>query len=113
MPKPTNSASRKRELERLYYMQHVTGMNFNPTTSFQTVARTYYLQYLNNAQFTSQTPLQSLFVAWAKKWIANNGGTPPKTNFESDLFRGLVIALGMTPSRNLNDNYITFFSNAA
>ena len=94
--------------EREWISVKVTGATAQ--TPLNQLKRMYYISYIGGTIPPTVT-LADLEAQWLDKYIRILLGTPSSKNLTS-LWKEAVVAIGQTPSNFLNDNKITFYSNA-
>ncbi len=102
------AASFLNQAERDFLSKHVTGAT--PQTPVGQLRRVYYSTYLGGDN--SKATLSELEFRWLNKYIRDNGGTPTD-DYSPTLWREVVSVIGKTPSNFLNDNRLTFYTNAS
>lgn len=99
--------TRLTEVERAYFVRKAGGAE--PREPLNNIKRRY-ISGVIGAGVNAQTPLHQLEKLWLLSVI---GGAARNFNSIEELWRQAVISLGLTPSKFLNDNKITFYLNAA
>lgn len=101
----------KRDVERKYYFSKVTGATAQ--TPLSQLQRMHYLTYLAGSQTVSQkTSLNDLKILWMRKYCADRSQVFPSQNFESDAWKAMCSAAGITPVKSTATNRMNFFLNA-
>ena len=65
--------------------------------------------YFNTQSFTGTLPDQER--QWLRKVITDEGNTPTVTSYISTLLTEVLIALGVTPTKFQDENWIRFYIN--
>ena len=95
------------EVERLYYVHKIGGAS--PTTPLNQIKRQYWISIVGG---TAQTPFNQLEGEWMTHVISNSGLIPINPNSDAELWRQMVITIGLSPTKNINQNKILFYISA-
>lgn len=98
-----------RQVERDFLSRKTSGNTAQ--TPLGQLQRAYWISLLGAT--ASSQGLDSLEIAGLKKAISNAGATPSASNRKADLWREVVVAIGKTPSKFVNDNKIIYYTNAS
>ncbi len=94
------------QIEREWFSSKVPG-----TTAQKPLGQLKREYYISDVGATSSgTTLAELETTWLIKYINNKGGTP--TGRLGNLWKDVVAAIGLVPSKYVNENKILFFLNA-
>jgi hypothetical protein len=96
------------QLERSWFAVRVA---CNSGTPLNQLKRTYWEKQLGSTY--SSHGMSELEDNWLRKVITTAGQTPTVDARPSTLWKEAVAALGLTTSKYLNDNKITFYGNVA
>lgn len=70
-----------------------------PTEPLSSIETRFYL-----SQGLGSKPKRQQLIAYLRKVITDNGATP-RGNFDSDLLKQALVAKGITPVKNYNQNW--------
>lgn len=99
-------AVRVNELERAYFTRKSGGAS--PLVPFNQVKRDYIAGFLGNLGKSTKMPEAERL--WLTKLVAAAGQTPAQDI--GDLWKQAVIAVGVAPVKQQNENKIRFYLNA-
>lgn len=89
------------ESKRQWLVAHLTG-GAEPTESTSSIEKRFLIQEVSS----DDTKL------WLIKIINDNGGTPKDTNYEGELWKQANTVLGLSVSKRIEENQLTFYLNA-
>lgn len=99
-------AVRLKEIERAYFVRKLGGASV--VTPFNHIKRTYIAGFLGNLGKSTKMPEAERL--WLIKLVSDDGQTPAE--HIGDLWKQAVIAAGVTPDVEQNENKIRFYLNA-
>lgn len=102
-------AIRLSEAERAYFIRKLGGTNLGNKPLNQ-IKREYFAKYLGAG--TATTPFKELEIQWILKVLATALITPIAGNYESDLWKQMVLSITQVPSKRTDQNKIIFYTNA-
>lgn len=95
------------EVERTYYVHKIGGAS--PTTPLNQIKRQHWISVIGG---TAQTPFNQLESNWMIHVISNSGFVPMNPNSTADLWRQMVISIGLTPTDYVDQNKMLFYIGA-
>lgn len=97
----------KSAAERAFYVHKIGGAS--PTTPLNQIKRQYWASVTGG---NSQTPFSQLESDWMAHVISNSGFVPINSNSASDLWKQMVVSLGLTHTSDIDQNKLLFYLGA-
>ena len=104
-------ATRLQEAERAYFVRKLGGTQL-PTRPLHDIEREYFAKILGNAVNTATTSFKELQIRWMRSVLAT-AAVAAVTDYDSELWKLMVISISQTPARTINQNQIIFYTNAS
>jgi hypothetical protein len=95
------------EVERTYYVHQVGGAS--PTTPLNQIKRQHWISVIGG---NAQTPFNQLETDWMLHVISNSGFIPLDPHSNAALWKQMVISIGLTPTKNIDENKMIFYIGA-
>lgn len=93
------------DIERQYFVSKAGGAS--PQEPLGQLKRRYFSDFVNGNGNESFSELES---AWQNKVITDNGGTP-NSAYSADLWKQMLIAIGIAPKNTVSENKRLFYIN--
>ena len=100
-------AVRLSEIERKYFVRKLAE-EVSPTTPLNDIKIRYWVKYVGG--FPANAPFNDMEWAWIMKVI---GAATASRDDWDDAWKEMVISIGKTPSKYIDENKIIFYLNAS